>query len=334
MARSALTTDWGSRTWRAGRMALAITTLAAMSGLAQHSASAAFPGRNGRIVFEASRGVQPLPSLYDDLDIYTVGPGGFALQQITDGPYYDRNPTWSPDGQWIAFDRSLAPLAEADIYIVPATGGSPVNLTNSPQYVDEEPTWSPDGRRIAFHRAAAGSSAGLYVMDADGSNVVRIATGPLLPSDPEWSPHGRWIAVVDQENAIYLISPDGTRQRRVAQVEDPLSIERPHWSPDGKQIAFTTNNADEPGPQPDTYDHDMWIVNVDGSDLHELVPKRPQFDHYPAWSPEGDWIIFSGHRGGVNGLYKMRPGGGRAEAIIDLNLNSPFASPDWGPRPG
>lgn len=326
-------TGWGSRSARL--VALAVATLTAMSGPAQPIASAAFPGRNGRIVFEASRSAQPLSGAYDDLNIFTVGPNGLPLKQITDGPYYDRNPTWSPDAQWIAFDRSVAPLLEADIYIVPAAGGDPVNLTNSPQYIDEQPTWSPDGTRIAFHRVASsvfGLLQGLYVMDADGSNLVRIASEPLVPGDPEWSPNGKWIAAVDQGNAIYLISPDGTRQRPVVRVEDPLSIERPHWSPDGKQIAFTTNNADELGPQPDTYDHDMWIVNADGSGLRELVPEGLEFVHYPAWSPDGNWIIFSGSLDRVDALYKMRPGGGRAEPIVDVDLKSPFASPDWGRR--
>src|SRR5579862_9777004 len=58
---------------------------------------------------------------------------------VSSGPL---DPTWSPDGKWIAFTM------RGDIWKVPAAGGAAVALTAGPAY-HFEPAWSPDGRRLA-----------------------------------------------------------------------------------------------------------------------------------------------------------------------------------------
>jgi len=56
---------------------------------------------------------------------------------------------WSPDGRWLAFAR-LDPDYNSEIWIVPAEGGEPVNVTRHPEY-DETPVWSVDGTMLAWH---------------------------------------------------------------------------------------------------------------------------------------------------------------------------------------
>ena len=69
--------------------------------------------------------------------------------------------------------------------------GRPVNLTNN-EVSDESPAWSPDGSRIVFKRTCTSSlncptsPSGLYVMDADGSNVVRF-TNDAEDHWPTWA---------------------------------------------------------------------------------------------------------------------------------------------------
>jgi len=97
---------------------------------------------------------------------------------------------WSPDGRSIA-----APMG--GIVVVDVASGRITRLTSNPN--DLRPTWSDDGRRIAFERSF-GSGLGIWVMDADGTNLTRLTTPAQQPADktsqdraPVWSPDGATI---------------------------------------------------------------------------------------------------------------------------------------------
>jgi hypothetical protein len=104
---------------------------------------------------------------------------------------------WSPDGTKIAFGYRQAPNGHSGIAVVRADGrGSITPLTTPPDSDDENPAWSPDGSQIAFDRLCGGVCGGVYVMDADGGNLIQ-----LFGSDPahvadygvDWSPDGKSI---------------------------------------------------------------------------------------------------------------------------------------------
>src|SRR3990172_1866268 len=90
----------------------------------------------------------------------------------------------------IVFEKDLVVGGDfnAEIFVMDADGGNPVNLTNNPAH-DGAPKWSPDGRRIAFVR-----EADIYVMDADGTNVIRLTNDSYWDFAPAWSPDGSQIA--------------------------------------------------------------------------------------------------------------------------------------------
>ena len=67
--------------------------------------------------------------------------------QLTFGPSDDTAPDWSPDGSHICFASNRS--GNYEIYIIPSTGGTAVNITNNPA-LDISPHWSPDGNKIAF----------------------------------------------------------------------------------------------------------------------------------------------------------------------------------------
>ena len=133
---------------------------------------------------------------------------------------------WSPDGSRIAFTRAQFDergVVRIAIYSVAAGGGTPQLLARDAA----EPAWSPDGRQIAFSstRDRNGRTCyeqchyrpELYVMDADGSNAVRLTHNRGEDRTPSWSPDGRRIAFASDRNSpgpngaeIYSIRPDGS----------------------------------------------------------------------------------------------------------------------------
>ena len=76
-------------------------------------------------------------------------------------------PSWSPDGTRIAFDR------DGDLFIIDVESGEETRLTRT-QGPEGDPTWSPDGSRILFVADGNGFWVDLYVMEADGSNLIRV----------------------------------------------------------------------------------------------------------------------------------------------------------------
>lgn len=152
-----------------------------------------------------------------------------------------------------------------------------------------EPAWSPDGRQLVFH-SPRDEHSGLYVMNADGTNIVRLTyNSPIeLDRNPAWSPDGKYIAFSSIDDDIYIMNTDGTNIVRFA---DGI-CSSPVWSPDGKYIAFASGKD----PSSDTstcHLTGMYLKAIDGSDPTLLLPgsARPE-----AWSPDGKRLAFISKR--------------------------------------
>jgi Tol biopolymer transport system component/polyisoprenoid-binding protein YceI len=129
----------------------------------------------------------------------------------------DEYPTWSPDGERIAY-TSFLPDGNDDIFVMGANGSSPTRLTSGPEY-DSDPDWSPNGKLIAFSR-----DGDIYTMRPDGSNLRRLTRGSARDGAPAWSRDGRWLAFsrADESGTTYagpsriiVMRANGSRLGRV-----------------------------------------------------------------------------------------------------------------------
>ncbi len=193
----------------------------------------------------------------------------------TSGPH-DAEPTWSADGTQIAFTRA------GDIFLMSASDGTPINITNTGN--NWSPAWSPNGAKIAFASARDGA-AEIYLMSPDGSGIARL-TYNIASSvgHPAWSPDSARIAFnceVDSGNSdLCVIKADGTGFVRL--INDPASDLGPTWSPDGASMAFATNRHGA--------NFEIAVMNADGSDVSPVGAGVAGSD--PAWSPDGAQIAF------------------------------------------
>ena len=335
-------------------LAIAVLTCAGVMSVAS-PAAATFPGENGRIAFRRFLNTEMTWGA-----VFTIKPDGTGERQVTfpDQGYVDRNPDVSPDGRRIVFEREGVDCGPACIYdevfVVSADGSNLTQLTHNPPgtacesggYCNGSPAWSPDGTQIAFNRASGVvegdliTNVGIYVMDADGSDVRQITqtASPALgeDSDPQWSPNGRKI-VFQRWNvrgaqphggvALWTVNVVTGREHRVT----PWWLragDTPDWSPDGRRILFHSNLDG-----PSDVSANLYTIRPNGSQLQQLTFLSGGGVNVlgSSYSPDGTRIVFARRPAtdGAADVFVM--GVDHTRQITRTSLYDSY--PDWGPRP-
>src|SRR6201988_4327831 len=151
--------------------------------------------------------------------------------------------TWSPDGKSIAFISNMS--GRNNLWIVPADGGFPVQLTVSDQR-QTAPAWSPDGKWIAYQSDYDGDEQwDIFIVSPKTGQVVNLTnTREVAEEDPTWSPDGRYLAymVKPKTSSVFEIDVYDTVLRNVKHITTGTAKDRmnvaPIWSADGKTIFY------------------------------------------------------------------------------------------------
>ncbi len=220
-------------------------------------------------------------------EIYVMDLDGKNIRNLTNHPADDRNPSWSPDGQSVAFDSLRDGNGNLpEIYVMDANGKDPRNLTNLPNAADWHPVWSPDGRKIAFNSNRDKGVLGqeVYVMDSDGKNQRNLSNHPRYDYDPSWSPDSQKIAYTtrwDDNYEIHVMDADGGNQHNLT--NHPARDNFPAWSPDGQKIAFVSERDGNA---------EIYVMDADGKNPRNLT-NNPAYEIDPSWSPDSKQIAFN-----------------------------------------
>lgn len=265
--------------------------------------------------------------------IESIEPDGTGRHVVfpEDSPVHHSRIAFSPDGTRIAFDNLLE--GEYGIETADPDGSDIVRLTDGLN--DSWATWSPDGTKILFSSTRYdpsieqcipgfphehGCPTDIFLMDVDGSNVVRLTDDPASEYQPMWSPDGRRIAFARSlgdpqlsHPAIFTMDPDGTDVRQISSADGGSDF-WPSWSPDGTQIVFAAIRREDWG---------IWTVNADGSNEEQIFGGvGTGYVNNPVWSPDGSLIAFVGNPSiddysPDDALYMMHPDGTGITPLAD-----------------
>jgi Tol biopolymer transport system component len=226
-----------SPAWSPGRRAIAfVRAMTTSEGMGQLRVVGP-DGSHARVISPRWPGEEPTWSsdgdrlaFYCGCDgaIHVMGADGSDDVRITDSRA-TRAPDWSPDGTTIAYGEPVGRWFH--IFAIDPGGGSRTQLSHG-SGSDAWPDWSPDGTRIVFSRWRPRRGRDLYVMQADGSDLIRLTRTPRMDEEePSWSPDGRKIAFAglwrgSDRTYLFTILSDGSGR---VQVTTRLASE-PAWS--------------------------------------------------------------------------------------------------------
>jgi len=247
--------------------------------------------------------------------------------QLTDGPGYDYQPDWSPDGKSVAYVSYQKDTME--LWLLEVATGKTKQLTSGGA-VNVEPRWSPDGKKLVWVSTQYNKRFHVFVADfADGQlkNVVRLTgeTKSSLPRyyysaydmeiNPVWTRDGREILFVSNcghihgTGGFWRMKAEPGAEAREIHYEETSWKARPDFSPDGSRMVYSSYLGKQW--------QNLWVMPAKGGDAFPLT--YAEWDETNArWSPDGEKLAaISNQPGGTEIFSETIPGGQRSSLVIE-----------------
>ena len=262
--------------------------------------------------------------------------GSDTARQLTDGPGYDHQPDWSPDGRWVvysSYQKDAIQLRVLDL----RTGADRSLIDDGNVHLDAR--WAPDGGKIAFVSTMFKARWHVFVATFGGGTIgmperLTEDNESTLPRyyystwdhylSPTWSPDGRELILVSNRGRVmgtggfWRMPARNDEPMRELWYEETTWKAHPDWARDGKRVVYSGYHGRQW--------NQLWLMTSDGGDPFQLT--YGAFDATnPRWSPDGRRIAFisnqpggrpGGKAGGTSLLVLDVPGGRQAPVVATI----------------
>jgi Tol biopolymer transport system component/DNA-binding winged helix-turn-helix (wHTH) protein len=232
----------------------------------------------------------------------------------------DYSPAFSPDGQSVAFTRSIS-ITRADVWRVPTKGGNPIRVTFDNK--SAQAAWTADGREIILsHPWSPGK--GLYRTMAEGGKAAVLIEGGQFGGSPRASRQGKRLVYSERtyDTDIWQIELSELENRVSSMtrlVSSSQQEDMAEFSPNGKKIVFDSNRSGS---------FEVWVSDSDGKNLLRLtIFGGPFVTGSPHWSPDGKFIAFDSRPRGLSDIFVISAEGGAPRCLTEEG--SKEVAPSW-----
>lgn len=257
-------------------------------------------------------------------DLYVMSLSGGEPQRLTFSSSYIFGLTWTADGSEIVFSTMGQSLDSANLWRIPAAGGTPERMEAVGQRAIN-PVASRQGNRLAFVQVL--SDLNIWRRRIPEATTGKAAPARLISStysdgSPQYSPDGKRIVFYSGRSGapqIWVCEADGASPRQLTDLDHHHSdTGTPRWSPDGREIAFDSVEGGN---------RDIYVISAEGSRPRRLTTEVAE-DMNPSWSHDGRWIYFGSNRNGSLQIWKLPVAGGQAVQVTKQGGFEGFESPD------
>jgi serine/threonine protein kinase len=213
---------------------------------------------------------------------------------VTTYPGSERFPSFSPDGNQVAFSWDGDKQDNYDIYVQLVDGGTPLRLTVNPAE-DTAPAWSPDGRQIAFVRHDA-DRCSIFLISPLGGAERKLTDAACSHLTLAWTPDGKSLAFADGSGLFLISTATRERRRLTSPPESIIGDNYPAISPDGRNFAFVRSH--------NIYQADVYVASL-GIGEPQRLTKDSSDVLGVAWTPDGRDLVYSSNRFGGRSLWRI-----------------------------
>jgi Tol biopolymer transport system component len=148
--------------------------------------------------------------------------------------------------------------------------------------IEGPPSLSPDGNQVAFER-----NGDIFVKQVDSEALVQLTRTTESEQVPAWSPDGRQIAFARAREGIFVVSPLGGAERKVADTHAPLLLRTMAWTPDGSSLVISEMTS--------PICASLFVITIETGQKRRLTwPPEPSIgDGWPAVSADGRTVAFA-----------------------------------------
>ncbi len=240
---------------------------------------------------------------------------GFGAQTVVASEEPIISPTWSPEGNRIAYVsfEQKKPI----VYVQTLSTGQRRVVANF-RGSNSSPAWSPDGRRLAVVLTREGNSQ-IYSIGAEGGTPQRLSNSSSIDTEPNFSPDGQWILFTSDRGGspqIYRMPATGGPAERVT--FDGTYNVSPRHSPDGKSFVYVQRSGGRFNLMLREFASRQTIPLTEGS-----------IDESPSFAPNGRMVLFASKQGG-RGILASVSSDGRVKQRLTVQAGD-VREPAWGP---